>query len=471
MPTELIPAIPFVLLLGSIAIIPLINKHWWEHYYPHIALSLGAITTAYYLLGLKHHEPLLHSGHEYLSFIALIASLFVVSGGIHINVKGEATPMANTTFLLVGAVLANFIGTTGASMVLIRPWIRMNRYRITAFHIIFFIFAVSNVGGCLTPIGDPPLFLGYLRGIPFFWVLENLYFIWFIVLTWVLGVFYVLDQRNFLRAPRKIREKETGAGEEWRFEGLHNIFFLGMIIGSVFISEPIFVRELIMLAAAILSYKTTAKSIHEKNGFNFEPIREVAILFAGIFSTMIPALEWLEHNAVKIGLSTPTHFFWGTGILSSVLDNAPTYLNFLTAAIGLFVQPDLVANVQNLIATHGASAHLLSYAHGAEVQRTFMFLERFHESLVAANHVPLSDIQVSYLLANHPIFVKAISVAAVFFGAMTYIGNGPNFLVKSIADQSKVNTPTFFGYIFKYSLPVLLPILFLTWLLFFNRVG
>jgi Na+/H+ antiporter NhaD/arsenite permease-like protein len=420
---ELVWVIPFALLLLSIAIFPLANKHLWEKSYPWIALGLGAITACHLIFQAGDTDALMHTAHEYVSFICLIGSLFVVAGGIHINVKGEATPVANCVFLLVGSVLANFLGTTGASMVLIRPWIRMNKYRLTAFHIVFFIFIVSNIGGGLTPIGDPPLFLGYLKGVPFFWVLENVWTIWLLAIVILLAVFFVVDTRNFKKAPASVRQKETGGGEEWRFLGGHNVFFLLMIIGAVFINKPLFLREGLMILAAALSYKTTPKNVHESNDFNFEPIKEVAILFAGIFATMIPALEWLEHNASKIGIESAGQFFWASGSLSAVLDNAPTYLNFLSAAIGLFTHPQSVAE-------HGAP--------------------------------------VAALLAEHPVYIRAISVASVFFGAVTYIGNGPNFLVKSIADQAKAKTPSFFGYFFRYSLPFLIPLFGLVWFLFFR---
>lgn len=418
---ELIWVSPFVALLALIAVGPLFFKHQWEKSYPFVSIGLGALVVLHYVLGLRHTEPIVHTGVEYLSFIALIGSLFVVSGGIHINVKGEAKPWVNCLFLFVGAVLANFLGTTGASMVMIRPWIRMNKYRLTAFHIVFFIFIISNIGGSLTPIGDPPLFLGYLKGVPFFWVLEHLWPVWLLGVGWLLAVFFVIDTRNYLRAPKAVREKET-AHEEWCFQGAHNLFFLLLIIGSVFINDPPFLREALMVLAAVLSYKTTAKSVHESNDFNFAPIKEVAILFLGIFATMIPALEWLEHHAAEIGIRTAGQFFWGSGMLSSVLDNAPTYLNFLSAAIGLF----------------------------------------FHESTAAHDHPVLS------LLTTHPEYIRAISVGSVFFGAMTYIGNGPNFLVKSIADQSKAHTPSFFGYVVKYSLPVLVPMFAVVWFFFFK---
>jgi Na+/H+ antiporter NhaD/arsenite permease-like protein len=201
--------IPFGLLLGTIALAPLFAANWWLKHYPRVALSLGAITLAYYLFGLHAYETVLHTSHEYVSFIALIGSLFVVAGGIHITVKGEATPLVNVIFLGIGALISNVLGTTGASMLLIRPWIRMNRYRITAHHIVFFIFIVSNVGGCLTPIGDPPLFLGYLKGIPFWWVAEHCWQIWLVGLGILLALFYVLEYRNYLKAP-------VPAALEWR---------------------------------------------------------------------------------------------------------------------------------------------------------------------------------------------------------------------------------------------------------------
>ena len=413
--------IPFATLLGSIAVMPLIQKHWWEKNYPWVAVGLAIPVFFHYIFQLRETGVLVHTGHEYFSFICLIGSLYVVSGGIHINVKGEATPAVNCVFLLIGAVLANFMGTTGASMVFIRPWLRMNKYRLTAFHVVFFIFIVSNIGGALTPIGDPPLFLGYLKGVPFFWVFTHIWPIWLIGIGSLLAIFYVLDVRNFKRAPREIREKET-AQEEWKFLGGHNVIFLAMIIGSVFVDHPPLLREGIMILAAFLSYKTTPKSVHDSNEFNFAPIIEVAILFVGIFATMIPALQWLEKYASQIGIQTPGQFYWGCGLLSGVLDNAPTYLNFLSAAIGLF-------------GTGG----------------------------------PISDTaSVKMLVSNYPQYILAISVGSVFFGAITYIGNGPNFLVKSIAEQSKAKTPSFFGYFFKYSLPILMPIFFVIWFLFFR---
>src|SRR5688572_6529736 len=239
--------IPFGLLLACIALGPLVFPRIWHRGYPLIASGLGAISVCYYLLQ-RNSAPMVHAAEEYISFIALIGSLYVVSGGIHIRVKGEATPLVNCLFLLIGAVLANVIGTTGASMLLIRPWIRMNRYRITTFHVVFFIFIVSNIGGCLTPIGDPPLFLGYLKGVPFWWVLEKCWAAWLIGVLFLIGVFHALDRRNFLRAPRDVREAET-THEAWKFEGLRNLGFLALILVSIFLRNPPGLSEALMLAA------------------------------------------------------------------------------------------------------------------------------------------------------------------------------------------------------------------------------
>jgi Na+/H+ antiporter NhaD/arsenite permease-like protein len=412
--------LPFAVMLLSIALMPFIHKHWWEHHYPKVAVGLGLITTAYYVFFLGNGVRMLHVAHEYVSFIALIGALFVVSGGIHIRVKGEAIPSVNCLFLLIGAVLANLIGTTGASMLLIRPWIRMNKYRITTFHIVFFIFIVSNVGGCLTPIGDPPLFLGYLRGVPFWWVLDTCWEAWLVAVLGIIAVFYVLDRRNFLRAPREVRETET-AKETWKFEGLGNLFFLGVNLAAVFLKSPPGLSEGLMIAAAIGSYFTTRKPVHEANDFSFDPIREVAWLFIGIFATMVPALDYLEVNAAQLGLNSEMKFFWFTGALSGALDNAPTYLTFLAAAMG---------------------RHHLSLNSRADVQE---------------------------FVAHHDHELIAISLGAVFFGAMTYIGNGPNFMVKSIAERAQVRTPSFFDYFFRYAIPILLPFFAIISLLFFSK--
>jgi len=408
--------LPFVVMLLSIAFMPFIHLHWWEKNYPKVAVALGAIAVTYYLVFLGQPGRVAEVAHEYLSFIALIGSLFVVAGGVHISVRGEATPLRNTVFLGIGAVIANFIGTTGASMLMIRPWIRMNKYRITAFHVVFFIFIVSNVGGALTPIGDPPLFLGYLKGVPFFWTAEYLWMPWLVVVGLLLIVFFVTDTFNFRRAPEVVRELET-AHEEFRIDGKRNFFFIAVILAAVFMPVPW--REIVMLGAALASWYFTPKQVHEMNHFNLHPVKEVAWLFFGIFGTMIPALDYLQLHSNALGVETPLQFYAFTGILSAVLDNAPTYLTFLAAALG---QKGL---------SLGDPADVAAFAY---------------------SHTPI---------------LVAISLGAVFFGAATYIGNGPNFMVKAIAQHAKVETPSFFGYVLRFSIPVLLPILILVGWLFF----
>ena len=464
--------LPFGVLLAVIALGPLAAPAWWHRHYGKVACALGAVTLAYYLFGLQAHERVLHVAHEYVSFIALIGSLFVVSGGIHISVKGEATPRANVVLLLVGAVIANVLGTTGASMLLIRPWIRMNKYRITAHHIVFFIFIVSNAGGCLTPIGDPPLFLGYLKGIPFWWVAEHCWPMWAVGVGALLAIFYLVDTLNYRRAPKAVRAELAEPRDQWRFEGLANLGFLAVILGAVFINHPPLLREGLMAAAAAGSYFTTRPHVHEANHFNFHPIQEVAILFLGIFATMMPALDWLQLHAQDVMGDHPAAgwFYWGSGALSSVLDNAPTYLSFLSAIFGSFIDPDIVGQVQHLIQTGGTDLAAVSGAHAEENKRTFLALRQYHADALASKAASLDEIGICYLLGNLKFnaYILAVSIGAVFFGACTYIGNGPNFMVKAIADQQKVHTPTFLGYVFKYTLPVLLPVLGLIWLLFFR---
>jgi Na+/H+ antiporter NhaD/arsenite permease-like protein len=433
--------IPFALLLALIATMPLSPhgvKRLWERFYPLVAIGLGLVVAAFYILKVPAggHE-VFKTMEEYFAFIVLIGSLFVVAGNIHISIGGEARPLGNMMFLLVGALLANLIGTTGASMVLIRPWIRMNKYRITAFHIVFFIFVVSNVGGALTPIGDPPLFLGYLHGVPFFWLLEKAMLPWLFALGLVLAAFFVYDCRNFRRAPKPVREKETMKEPGVRVEGLHNLLFLLVIVGGVFMPEEYYIRQIAMLGAAAASYFTTRKSVRDANEFSFGPIKEVGFLFVGIFATMMPALDYLKEHGQEFGFDKPVQYYVSSGALSSVLDNAPTYLNFLTLAESSVIPADVQAKAVALEAAGGNG-----------------------EREVRVKWLTDADSKVGHVPA--PLFIIAVSLGSVFFGAMTYIGNGPNFMVKSIADSSKVNTPTFFGYIFKYSLPILLPILLLT---------
>ncbi len=408
--------LPFCLLLFLMAAAPLSVPHFWEKYYAHTAVGLGLGVALYYLLVMKDATPVLHSGREYLGFLALVGSLYVVSGGILIRVKGEAKPWVNSVFLLVGALLANVLGTTGASMLLIRPWIRMNKYRVTGFHIVFFIFIVSNVGGGLTPIGDPPLFLGFLKGVPFWWVMQHCWEAWLLTTGLLIGVFYVLDRLNFMRAPEPVREMETRE-EHWKVEGLVNLPLLGVLLGAVLL--PVGWREAVMVGAAVISWFATPARVHEANHFDFAPVKEVAWLFAGIFLTMIPALQVLGASTGALGLESPLGFFWATGVVSGVLDNAPTYLAFLAAAFGV----------------------------------TGLNL----------------DSEMGLFLETKARLLMAISLGAVFFGAITYIGNAPNLMVKKIADQQKVHTPSFMAYVLRYSVPVLFPVFGLVGILFFSR--
>jgi len=412
--------IPFAALLLCIATLPLLAPKFWEHQFKTVSVGLGLIAVVYYVVGLRAGGRMLGVAGEYVSFIIFIGSLFIVAGGIHVRTRGEATPLVNTLYLIAGAVLANLVGTTGASMLLIRPWIRMNKYRFTNFHTVFFIFVVSNVGGCLTPVGDPPLFLGYLKGVPFWWVTAKCFPAWALAVGCIVAIFYARDRVNFLAAPRDIRQKQT-EHEEFKIEGLRNLWWLALILVAVFLKEPRGLRELLMTIAAIGSYRTTAQPIHDANHFSFGPIKEVGWLFCGIFATMVPALDYLEGHAAALGISAPMHFYWFSGALSGVLDNAPTYLTFLTAAFGL----------KNLNIDDSA--------------------------------------QVGRFLSEHGHYAVAVSLGSVFFGAMTYIGNGPNLMVKAIADHAKVHTPNFFLYIIRFSFPVLLPVFALVGWLFFRK--
>jgi Na+/H+ antiporter NhaD/arsenite permease-like protein len=463
-------AAPFGILLAAIALAPLFFSVWWGRHYQKVAFGLGIIVILYYLVGLRAAGHVWQTATEYLSFICLVGSLFVISGGIHINVKGEATPRVNVLFLLIGALASNVLGTTGASMLMIRPWLRMNKYRLTGHHVLFFIFIVSNVGGSLTPVGDPPLFLGYLKGVPFWWVARNCWPIWLTGVGTLLAMFFVVDSLNFRKAPARVRELET-AHEEWRFLGLSNLVFLLVVLGAVFINHPTFLRELIMVGAACGSYFMTQKHVHEANDFNFGPIKEVAVLFAAIFATMMPALDWLQANAAHLGQPGAGLFFWGSGALSSVLDNAPTYLSFLSAEFGAFVSPDTAAAIVAYIKTHAANlGPVAGTAHAEQICQAVTALQMAHPLDLAHGMITTDQAQMAVVLGN-PFYSKclqAISMGSVFFGANTYIGNGPNFMVKAIADQQKAHTPTFLGYVFKYTLPYMLPMLLVVWWLFFR---
>ncbi len=359
-----------------------------------------------------------------------------------IDIDKRSTPLVNCTLLAVGGVIANLIGTTGASMLLIRPFIRINRFRIKPYHIVFFIFVVSNVGGSLTPIGDPPLFLGFLKGVPFFWTLTHNFIPWVLGLIFLIVVFYFFDKRNKSDYRVNGEEEEVEFSNKISLVGTRNFWWLLIVIISVFIDPNVFswvpaieydgtrfsfIREIIMLSVAYFSYKFASKKALDGNEFNFEPIREVAFIFVGIFGTMMPALEMVGNFASSpegIKLISQNTLYWGTGILSSFLDNAPTYINFLTGAM----------------ASQGASIN------------TMREVVQFANGGVYPNSV---------------IYLKSISISAVFFGAMTYIGNGPNFMVKSIAESIGIKMPSFFGYMIRFAIPFLMPLLILTWLIFF----
>lgn len=439
--------IPFVLLLLMIATGPLFFEHFWHHNYPIVAVVLGGIVVGYYIFALEDNGSPIHSLAEYIQFIALLAGLFMASGGILINVDKEGKPLTNVILLLIGAILSNVIGTTGASMLLIRPFIRLNKNRIKPYHVMFFIFMVSNVGGSLTPIGDPPLFLGFLKGVPFMWTVTHNVVPWFFAITILSIVFFIFDSKN--------TDSETDSGEEEEYTGKisiigsQNFLWIAVIIGAVFIDPNVFpwvpgieteihgqmikisfIREVVMLTVACLSYYFANQEALRGNEFEFEPIKEVAFIFIGIFFTMMPALQIVGAFAGSPEgkqMINVDSLYWLTGALSGVLDNAPTYVNFLTAAI---------------------SADGGSIANMADVKSYAAATNQFEgtESIVR---------------------LTAISVASVFFGAMTYIGNAPNFMVKSIAEQVGIKMPSFFEYIVKYSLIILLPVLLLVWFVFF----
>jgi Na+/H+ antiporter NhaD/arsenite permease-like protein len=423
--------VPFVSLLLLVAIGPLFFAKFWHKHYPKIAIGLGVAVALYYLAGLQQAFIVAETFAEYVAFISLLLALYMVAGGIYISADYESNKKVNTLLLISGAILANIIGTTGASVLLIRPFMRLNSARLKPYHIVFFIFFVSNLGGLLTPIGDPPLFIGFLKGVPFSFTLNNLWPMWLIAMAYLAVVFNWFESKNKTQQQSTISTYHTN---KIQIDGVKNFGWLALIIASVFIDPntidgvPYFeihgkkisyIRELIQLSIATCAYFTNNKQTLLKNNFSFEPIKEVAFLFFGIFLTMMPAIQILDVWAKDVQLSAGT-LYWATGIFSSVLDNAPTYLNFFTVAM---------------------SMNGLSVNDFAEVKQ--------------------------FVLTNGKLLTEAISVAAVFFGALTYIGNGPNFMVKAIAEEQGVNMPDFFKYIGKYSLPILLPLLLFVWFIFF----
>ena len=440
--------IPFVCMLLSIAIVPLVKRHWWEHNLLKVALFWAAVFLVPFGVGCGVKELTFQVLEivllDYLPFIVLLLGLFVAAGGIAIKGTIAGTPKMNLILLLMGTLLASWVGTTGAAMLMIRPVIRANAWREKKAHVkIFFIFLVANIGGCLTPVGDPPLFLGFLRGVPFFWTMKLLPILGFAVA--VLGaIFFVIDTVLYKKelAAGRVPIQENVEREPSKIEGAHNFIFIVMVVGSVILngllsSNPIFanletgelyglniggvvlpftsiVQMSIILVAAGLSMKTTRKETREANAFTFAPIEEVAQLFIGIFITMIPALALLKAHGSELGLEHPYQFFWATGMLSGFLDNAPTYLVFLTTAGG---------------------AHFADGVH------------------TTVGTVP-------------PLDLMAISAGAVFMGALTYIGNAPNFMVKAIAEENKIKMPSFFGYM-AWSFGILIPLFILITVVFF----
>jgi Na+/H+ antiporter NhaD/arsenite permease-like protein len=427
--------IPFGLMLASIATMPFINVHFWEHHFADFAFVLGGLMVGYYFAALGDYGSTMmaHAGLEYFQFIALVGGLYIVSGGVLIDVRGRGRPLVNSALLGTGAVLANFIGTTGASMLLIRPFLRLNRGRIHPFQIALFIMVVSNCGGCLTPIGDPPLFLGYLKGIPFSWTLTHLWGPWLFINAALISVFYVLDSRASVVLDEELPPDEP---VRVRIAGYTSVLFLALLVGSVLLDAELkkqFHMEhmpfgaIIQLIIVLIAHRLASREILKHNGFSFGPVKEVAFLFIGIFATMVPALAYLEQNAKQLGLSSPSHFYFYAGTLSAVLDNAPTYLSFLQTAFALVGKELSPANVPDFIGGNFETAPG-NFVAGAKL-------------------------------------LSAVSLGSVLFGAMTYIGNGPNFMVKGIAETSGARAPSFFGYVL-YAVLFLLPILVAAWAIF-----
>ncbi|MDO4758069.1 MAG: sodium:proton antiporter [Rikenellaceae bacterium] len=428
---ELWMLLPFVVMLLTIAIAPLVAEHWWENNRNKLIFTLiVSVPTAILLVakGLGHnveHQLLF----DYIPFIILLLALFVVTGGINIRGDIAATPAVNTFLLFGGWLLASFMGTTGAAMLMIRPLLQINQQRKHRVHtVLFFIALVANCGGLLTPLGDPPLFLLYLRGASFEWfftLLPQWAFVGFVLLT----IYVLWDKYYFAQEPAELRKRDVEEQEPIHVTGSINFIWLACVVGAVVFLNPShipamadhdapiylrFLREIVLLVIIFVSLKTTSAEARKANHFSWEPIAEVAILFVGIFTTMTPALLYLNVHAPSMGLSEPWHFYYLTGALSSFLDNAPTAVAFHTVATGLPVVEG-----------------------------------------------------IPYVAGIPEVLLKAISLGAVFFGAMTYIGNGPNFMVKAIAESEGVKMPSFFGYMVKFSLVVLLPVYIMAQLLFF----
>jgi len=442
-PPHYVATLPFVILLAAIALLPVIRStaHWWESnlHRLYVACGLAALTVLYYALwhpaaGASNVGHLLNHAiiDEYIPFVVLLFSLYTIAGGIRITGNLVATPRTNTSFLLVGGVLASFIGTTGAAMLLIRPLLETNAERKYVQHtVVFFIFIVCNCGGCLLPVGDPPLFLGYLRGVPFTWTLYHLWPHWLVVNGILLTVYYVWDR--WIAYPREAtRDVGRDVAHQTRLQILglfpNAILLVGITLCVALLSPdrpvpglswrpPPYLREIAELVLVAMSLVLGSTAVRQANRFNYHAIVEVAVLFLGVFLCMQPALEILRAQGATLGLDGPHTYFWVTGSLSSALDNAPTYLVFFETAAG-----------------------------------DSQFADHAFATLVA---------QSGDLAESARRLLVAISLGSVFMGAMTYIGNGPNFMVKTIATQAGVTMPSFFGYTLRYSVPILVPVFLL----------
>ncbi len=422
----LISMLPFVVMLLAIAIFPLFWNHFWEKNKNKLLIAtLLSVPIIIYLisagLGHKLFETIVF---DYIPFIILLGSLYVVTGGIFLSGDIEALPVVNTIFLAIGAVIASIVGTTGAAMLLIRPVIQTNKERTFKSHtILFFIGIVANCGGLLTPLGDPPLFMMYLRGAPFTWFF-HLFPEWLLTNLLLLIIYFFVDSYYHRKEPEKALKLDKSVIRPIKIQGKFNfIWMAGIVLSVAFLNEQYlpfisqnhyykFIREAMIAGMAILSLLFTTKLIRDSNSFTWEPIKEVAYLFIGIFVTMVPCLLYLESHAVQLGVTTPTQFYYFSGLLSSFLDNTPTAVTFHSLALGLGQQTG------NIVA--GISETLL----------------------------------------------RAISIGAVFFGSMTYIGNGPNFMVKAVAEENNIKMPSFFAYMYKFSLIILLPVYIIVQLLF-----
>ena len=426
--------IPFVIMLLCIAILPMVAGHWWHNNWNKLIVSMVlGIPVAAYLVIIGHWHKLMHQiVYDYVPFIALLGALFYISGGIVLRGDIRATPVNNTIFIAVGSVLASFIGTTGASMVLIRPLLRTNSERKHVMHtVLFFIFCVSNIGGLLTPLGDPPLFLGYLQGVPFAWTFK-LTPAWAFTIIILLIVYYFWDSMALKKESPDALEMDDTQIAPLSMAGQRNFFWLlGMVLTVALVNDktPPFtlavenglispnnlklVQVLFMMLLIFLSLKFTPKELREENKFTLHPIQEVAFLFIGIFMTMIPALILLETKGKALGVTEPWQYFIATGAFSSFLDNAPTYLVFLALAKGQLVPPIGQGELAGFVlATRSASTQII---------------------------------------------LAGISLGAVFMGANTYIGNAPNFMVKSIAEEQGIDMPSFGKYML-YSFGILIPV-------------